>query len=180
QIGARIGVHLSDRRQALERRSNVGAMLAEEYALAVRRVCANADIGRHAELGYGFLHGMDRAGHDVVGLAGEHRMLVLAVADAEQEETGEARGRGGSRLAHDFGDGETLQPGRALDFLTVLDRAAHDDGEDEAPGQVRIRERTRPDRMLCEPSSRERRLSHDPMLRISAEQAVAKGYHFVR
>ena len=173
-------MHLSDSRQTLERRSNVGAVLAEEYALAVRRVCANADVGRDAKLGYSFLHGVDRARHDVVRLAGEHRMLVLAVTDAEEKETGEARRRGGSRLAHDFGDRETLQPRRALDFLAVLDRAAHDDGEDEAPGQIRIRERTRPDRMLCEPPSRERRLSHERMLRTSAEQAVAKGYHFVR
>ena len=173
-------MHLSDRRQALECGSNVGAVIAEEHALAVGGVCANADIGRDTKLGYGFLHGADRARHDVVRLAGEHRVFVLAVTDAEEEETGEPRRRGGSRLAHHFSDRETLQPRRGLDFLTVLDRAAHDDGEDEAPGQVGIRERTRPDRMLCEPSSRERRLSHDPMLRISAEQAVAKGYHFVR
>ena len=155
-------------------------MLAEEHALAVRRVCANADIGRHTELGYGFLHGVDRARHDVVGLAGEHRMLVLAVADAKQEETGEARRRGGSRFAHDFSDRETLQPGRALDFLAVLDRAPDDDRENDPPSEVGARERWRPDRMLCEPASREGRLSHDRMLRTNAEQAVAKGYHFVR
>jgi hypothetical protein len=43
-----------------------------------------------------------------------------------------------------------------------------------------VRECARPDRVLCEPPSRERRLSHGGMVRIRAEQAVTKGYHFTR
>src|SRR5439155_21947880 len=99
---------------------------------------------------------------------------------AADEETGAPHTRRGSLPAQHFSARATPQLRRGLDFLTVPDRAAHDDGEDEAPGQVRIGDRTRPDRMLCEPPSRKRRMSHDRMLRISAEQAVAKGYHFVR
>src|SRR5947209_19309566 len=101
-------------------------MIAEEHALAVRGVCANADIGRDTKLGYGFLHGPDRARHDVVGVAGEHRMLVLAVTAPEEEETGEPRRPGGSGLAHHFSHRETLQPRPGLPSPTGLGGAAHD------------------------------------------------------
>jgi hypothetical protein len=78
-----------DRGQLLQRRVHVRSGLAEEHALPVRRVRADAHIGRHSELGHGFLHGADRARHDVIGLARKHRVLVLAIGDAEDEKPGE-------------------------------------------------------------------------------------------
>ena len=173
-------MHLRDRRETLESPGDVGAVLAEEDALTVRRVCADAHVGRHTQFGHRFLHGTDRARHDVIRFAREQRVLVLAVTDAEEEKPREPRRCSGARLAHHFGEREALEPGRRLDLLAVLDCTAHDDWEDHSTREVRARERSRPDRVLREPPPRERRLSHKRMLSTIAEQAVTKGYHFRR
>lgn len=178
QVGPGVGMHLRDRREALESPGDVRAMLAEEHALTVRRVRTNADVGRDAELGHSFLHGADRARHDVVRFAREERVLVLTVADAEEEKPSESSRRGGTSLAHHLGERQSLKPRRGLDLLAVFDSTADDDRENDSTGEVRARKGSRPDRVLCEPPSCERRLSHDRMVRTIAEQAVTKGYHF--
>src|SRR5882672_9351641 len=171
-------MHLRDRRQTFQRPGDVRTVVAEEHTLTVGRVCADAYVGHDAELGHCFLHGPDRARDDVVWLAREHRVLVLAVADAEQEKSRESRGRCGTCLTYNLGERKSSEPWSGLDLLAILDRAPDDHRENESPSEVRAGERSRPDRVLREPPSCECRLSHDRMLRTNAEQAVAKGYHF--
>jgi len=83
QVGAGVRVHLRDRREALERSGDVSPMVAEEDALTVGCVRADADVGGDAELGHSFLHSADRARYDVVRLAREHGVLVLSVTDTK-------------------------------------------------------------------------------------------------
>lgn len=116
----------------------------------------------------------------MVGLAREKGVLVLAVTDAEKQKPRESGRCRGARFAHHLGDRESLEPGCVFDLLAVLDRAPHDHRENDSTGEVRARKRSRPHRVLCESPSRERGLSHDPMVRTIADQAVAKGYHFSR
>jgi peptidase C39-like protein len=172
-------VHLRDRRETLESPGDVRAMLAKEDALTVRRVRANAHICRDAELWHSFFHGADRTRHDVVRFARKEAVLVLAVADAEKQQASDPRRRGGTRLAHHLGERQALEPRRCLDLFAIFDRAADDDRKNDSTGEVRARKRSRPHRVLCEPPSRERDLSHGAMLRTIAGRAVAKGYHFV-
>src|SRR2546430_3474560 len=100
-------------------------MAAEEDALTVRRIGANAHVACDAELGHGFLHGANRSGHDVIGFARENGVLVLAIADAEDEQSGETRGRGSSPLAHHLGHRPSLEPARGLALLTSPDRTSN-------------------------------------------------------
>src|SRR4029077_11076167 len=155
-------------------------MFAEEHTLTVRRVRAHAYVGRHAEFRHGFLHRADRTRDDVVRFAREESVLVLPIADAEEERPGVPRRRCSARLAHRFGERQTLKPWRGLDLLAVFDRTSDDHRENDSTREGGARERSRPNRVLCEPPSRKRRLSHDRMVRTMADQAVTKGYHFAR
>ena len=79
QIRARIGVHRGDLRETVERSDDVGLTFREEDALPVRRVRANANVGRDREIGGGIFHGVDGAGDDVIAFAREQRELILPV-----------------------------------------------------------------------------------------------------
>ena len=132
----------------------------------MRGVRADAHIGRHGELGHGFLHRTDRSRHDVVGLAREHRVFVLAIGDPEDEKPGETRRRGDARLAHDLGERQPLEPRRDIDLFAVLDRTRDDDREDRPVGELGRAERARPHRMLGEPPAGQSGLAHGGMVRM--------------
>ena len=62
-------MHRGDLGEPVERSGDIRLTFCEEDALPVRRVRANANVGRNREIGRGVFHGVDRAGDDVVALA---------------------------------------------------------------------------------------------------------------
>ena len=164
QVGTRLRMDARDRAQPLERGGRVGAVRAEEHALAVRGVRAHADVGRDGEVRHGLFHRVDRAWNDVVALARQHRRLVLPIGDAEEEEPGDPRRRGGARFPDELGDREALEPRGLGDPLAVLDRARHDHRQDGPGVQVGRAESTRPQGVLGEASAGEG-VPHPPMVR---------------
>ena len=108
----------------------------------------------------------------MVSLAREDGGLILAIGGSEDEQPREAALRGMARLAHELGDGEALEPARALDALAVLDRRRDDDRKHEPGSQLVRRKRPPPDRVVGQAASYQRRLGHSRMLAAHVPFAV--------
>jgi len=132
----------------------------------MRRVRANANVGRDGEIRRGVFHGVDRARNDVIALAREQRELVLPVRRGEDQEAGETRRRRLARVAHELGDGKSLEERRVGHALAILDARRNDDRLNETPDDLRRGQRAGPQRMVTEPAADQCRRAHRRMVRV--------------
>jgi len=145
--------------------NSAGPFFSEQDALPVRRISADANIGRDREVRRGIFHGVDRASDDVVALAREQRELVLAVRRSEDQETRKACRRRFARIAHQLRDREALQEWHVRHALAVLDARRNDDRLDESADDLGRFERAGPQRVVTEPAADQRRWAHRRMVR---------------
>ena len=79
QVGAGVRVHRGDLAESIERAGDVRLAFREQDALTMRRIRADANVGRDREVRGGIFHGVDCAGDDVVALARKERVLILPI-----------------------------------------------------------------------------------------------------
>jgi hypothetical protein len=117
RVGARVGMR--DRRfgQQLDRQVVVDLAVADEAAVTVRGVLAEADVADHGQLGMGLLQRPQRHLHDPLVVVGPRAGLVLVGGDAEEQDRADARGGDLGRLGDQLGDREALDPGHRFNRL---------------------------------------------------------------
>ncbi len=125
RVGAGLGVGDRRFRQQLDRQVVVDLAVADEAAVAVRGVLAEADVGDHGQVGVGLLQRPDRHLHDALVVVGAGAGLVLAGRDAEEEDRADSGGGDVGGLGDQLGDREALDAGHRLDLLA--DALAGDD-----------------------------------------------------
>ena len=99
--------------------------LADEAAVAVRGVLAEADVGDHGQVRVGLLQRAHRHLHDALVVVGAGAGLVLGGGDAEEQERADPGGGDLAGLLDQAGDREALDARHRLDLLA--DALAGDD-----------------------------------------------------
>ncbi len=143
RVGAGLGVGDRGFGQQLDRDVVVDLALADEAAVAVRGVLAEADVGDHGQVGVGLLERPHRHLHDALVVVGAGAGLVLGGGDAEEEDGADAGGGDLGGLGDQLGDREALDAGHRVDFLA--DVLAGDDEQrlDQVRrGEVRLSDQT--------------------------------------
>ena len=103
----------------------VDLAVADEAAVAVRGVLAEADVGDHDQFGVGLLQRPHRHLHDALVVVGAGAGLVLGGGDAEEQDRADPGGGDLGRLRDQLRDREALDARHRLDLLA--DPLAGDD-----------------------------------------------------
>ncbi len=135
RVGAGLGVGDRDFGQQLDRDVVVDLAVADEAAVAVRGVLAEADVGDHREVGVGLLEGADRHLHDALVVVGARAGLVLGGGDAEEEDGADAGGGDLGRLGDQLGDREALDAGHRVDVFADVLAGYYEEGLDQVRGR---------------------------------------------
>ena len=125
RVGAGLGVGDRGFGQQLDRDVVVDLAVADEAAVAVRGVLAEADVGDHGQVGVGLLQRPHRHLHDALVVVGAGAGLVLGGGDAEEQDRADPGGGDLGRLGDQLGDREALDARHRLDLLA--DPLAGDD-----------------------------------------------------
>ena len=132
-VGAGLGVRDRGLGEQLERDVVVDRAVADEAAVAVRRVLAQADVGDHGQVGVRLLQRADRQLHDALVVVGAGAGLVLGGRDPEQDHRLDPDRQQLRRLGDELVDREAVDAGHRLDRLA--DVLAGDDEQrlDQVP-----------------------------------------------
>ena len=142
--------------EQLERLVVLDLAVAQDAAVAVARVLAEADVGDERQAGHLGAQRPQRPLHDPVVLPGARALLVLLLRDPEEEHGPHAERRELGRLAHDLVDRALRDPVEAGDGT---DDALAGTGEERHHDVV----------------EREARLAHERAQRVRAPQAPQPG-----
>ena len=135
-VGAGLGVGDRGLGEQLDRDVVVDLAVADEAAVAVRGVLAEADVGDHGQVRVGLLQRPDGHLDDALVVVGARARLVLVGGDAEEQDRADAGGGDLGRLGDQLGDREALDAGHRVDVLA--DALAGDD--EQRLDQVRGRQ----------------------------------------
>ena len=104
----------------------VDLALADEAAVPVRRVLAEADVGDHHQVRMRLLQRAHRHLHDALVVVGARAGLVLRRRDAEQDHGADAGGLDLGRLGDELADREALDAGHRLHGLADVLAGDHE------------------------------------------------------
>ena len=130
-VGAGRGVGDRGLGEQLDGQVVVHLALADDPAVPVRGVLAEADVGDHDDLRVGLLQRPDRHLDDALVVVGLRADLVLARRDAEEQHGADTGGGDLGHLGDRLGDREALHAGHRGDRLAHTLARGDEEGLDE-------------------------------------------------
>ena len=134
-VGAGLGVRDRGAREQLEGDVVVDLAVAEEPAVPMRRVFAQADVGDHGQVGVRLLQRAHRHLHDALVVVGAGARLVLFGGDPEEDHRADAGGLDLGRLGDQLADREALDARHRLDVLAHVGPRHYEEWLDQVPGR---------------------------------------------
>jgi hypothetical protein len=125
-------------RQQLERGVVVDLVAADDAAVPMRRVLAEADVGREDEVGEAQAQLAERALDDPILVVGAGGLVVFLLGDAEEQHRRDAESRERLDLLDERVDGALRDPGQALEGMDDAVARADEERHHEV-GQVEPR-----------------------------------------